>query len=193
MLRDETKKAWLRIHARPFWSSWLLVNQRGVSGGADVTKFLEGRSCHGYSEFNRVLQVDKRVSTEMSVSFCGLTCDFSKMIPLMVERKYWSKYMNALRPKIQHKFISNHISSLTVSQGSPWKKQDDKDFKTPKLKVINLGTGAHAGDWRRNSKEIPNFPFTFPIKATTRTGGVVVVLRLKGGGGKFLKWNWKWV
>lgn len=54
--------------------------------------------------------------------------------------------MNALRPKIQHKFISNHISSLTVSQGSPRKKQDDKDFKTPKLKVINLGTGAHAGD-----------------------------------------------
>ena len=42
----------------------------------------------GYSECNRVLQVDKRVSTEMSVSFCGLTCDFSKMIPLMVERKY---------------------------------------------------------------------------------------------------------
>lgn len=146
MLRDETKKAWLRIHARPFWSSWLLVNQRGVSGGADVTKFLEGGSCYGYSECNRVLQVDKRVSTEMSVSFCGLTCDFSKMIPLMVERKYWSKYMNALRPKIQHKFISNHISSLTVSQGSPWKKQDDKDFKTPKLKVINLGTATKVGD-----------------------------------------------
>ena len=69
-------------------SSWLLVNQRGVSGGADVTKFLEGGSCHDYSECNRVLQVDKRVSTEMSVSFCGLTCDFSKKIPLMVERKY---------------------------------------------------------------------------------------------------------
>ena len=25
------------------------------------------------------------------------------------------------------------------------------------------------------------------------TGGVVVVLRLNGGGGKFLKWNWKGV
>ena len=24
-------------------------------------------------------------------------------------------------------------------------------------------------------------------------GGVVVVLRLNGGGGKILKWNWKWV
>ena len=37
MLRDETKKAWLRYMQD--LSSWLLVNQRGVSGGADVTKF----------------------------------------------------------------------------------------------------------------------------------------------------------
>ena len=86
MLRDETKKAWLRYMQDR--SSWLLVNPRAGSGGADGTKFLAGGSCHCYSECNRVLQVDKRVSTEMSVSFCGLTCDFSKMIPLMVERKY---------------------------------------------------------------------------------------------------------
>ena len=45
-----------------------------------LRNFWKGR--HGYSECNRVslrvLQVDKRVSTEMSVTaFCGLTCDFS--------------------------------------------------------------------------------------------------------------------
>lgn len=41
-----------------------------------LRNFWKGR--HGYSECNRVLQVDKRVSTEMSVrAFCGLTCDFS--------------------------------------------------------------------------------------------------------------------
>lgn len=79
MLRDETKKAWLRIHARPFKGVCLKVRM--------LRNFWKDR--HGYSECNRVLRVDKRVSTEMSVrAFCGLTCAIFLMIPLTMERKY---------------------------------------------------------------------------------------------------------